>query len=134
MSTESIDHAAHGTTVPTTVIAHVLTQAGVSKVHLGDSSEELAHRNQYETQLKRPMRMISSAGTPAKDVTVEFRAAASSTPTSRYLHPPAKYYSVGDRTACQRCLLHTLRVRRRTRGMIRRSVRSGVEKVTTKIS
>ena len=121
MSTGSVDHAVHGTAAPIEVNAHVLTSAGVSKVHLEDNSEEPVHRHQYQNQLKRPMRMMFSTGPPAKDITAEFTAAASSMPSiSGFLLSSAKYYSFGDRTACQRCLFHTFRGRRRTRGMMRR--------------
>lgn len=127
MSTGSIDHAVHGTAAPPTMNAHILTSAGVSKVHLEDNSEEPAHRHQYQNQLKRPLRMMSSAGPPAKDITADFTAAASSMPyMSGFLHPPANDYSFGDRAACQGCLLHTLRVCRCTRGTIARSVEGGV--------
>lgn len=80
MSHSSINDAADGTDSDQhceTVCSNIF--ADVSKLRLEDSLQETIHPHQYQSHLKGPLRMISSAGATAKDITADFTAAASST-------------------------------------------------------
>ena len=62
MNKSPTDHAVDGTMPP------------LQELSLEDKAEKTAH---HQTQAQSPLRMISSAGTTAKDITAEFRTATS---------------------------------------------------------
>ena len=97
MSESRIDRAVNGTMPP------------LQELSLADKGEETAH---HQSQAQSPLRMISSAATAAKDITAKFRAAASGKPSLPYNQRLCAHHcSTRDRTARQRCLLYTFRVR-----------------------
>ena len=97
MSKNPIDHAVNGTMPP------------LHELSLEDEVEEPAH---HDTQAESPLRIFSSAGTAAKDITTKFRAATSGKLALLYFHEVyAHNYSSRDWTACQGCLLYTFRIR-----------------------
>ena len=97
MSKNLTDNAVNGTMPP------------LHELSLEDKVEEPAH---HENQAESPLRIFSSAGTAAKDITAKFRAATSGKLSLLYIHEvSAHHYSSRDWTACQGCLFHTFRVR-----------------------
>ena len=113
MSTSPIDHAVNGTMPP------------LHELFLEEKAEETTH---HQTQAQIPLRIISSAGTAAKDITAKFRAATSGKPSLPYTHKAyTHHFSSRDRTARQGCLFYAFRVRGCVGGTTQRCIvsRSG---------
>ena len=97
MSTSPIDHAVNSTMPP------------LHELSLEEKAEETSR---HQTQAQSPLRIISSTGTAAKDITAKFRAATSGKPSLPYTRKAYTHHSSSrDWTARQGCLLYAFRVR-----------------------